>query len=436
MAAAAAAGVGYESGWFAGPQTSTTSSTSVATLTSTTTSTPPEEFRIGYVDALTGDAAELGGWVKRIVDMQVEDFNNSGGIPSGPHKGMTARVIYGDSQTRAEVAISEAQRLITQEKVHVLAGALYSGLTKVVFPLLDQYKIPMIGDTGSSISLNRLGSKWFFRPGPHDGITFKGFLQFMKDVQAKSGVKAPNVGMVYPNNEFGVFGKQTFEDLNKDPVLGGYNIVADIPHDPSASDLTSEILKLKAANADWIVSGTTMPQLALSIQSLWKNDVNLKMFLDFGADLTLKGVTDAVGNLADGLCSKAAWNWDVNKPLSKKWDQMFYAKYNTHIPDGRLWLPFAVIAKAVEQSPSLSGPDLQQTLFNLNIPADDLITTFGIKFKGPDSDEPGMNELANNVVVQYFKDPSPIDFYTVWPFDNASKTVVFPVPTWKERGLS
>jgi branched-chain amino acid transport system substrate-binding protein len=52
------------------------------------------------------------------------------------------------------------------------------------------------------------------------------------------------------------------------------------------------------------------------------------------------------------------------------------------------------------------------------------MTWEGIKF-----DESGQNTLVKAIIVQLQAGK----YYTVWPFDVATRDVIYPIPAWKDR---
>ena len=94
----------------------------VVALVASAPAAAQKEIKIGVIYDLTGpfagggsEAAYLGN--KIAIDM----INEKGGI-----EGYRIRPIYADAQSKAEVAISEAERLINQEKVDMLMGVYSS----------------------------------------------------------------------------------------------------------------------------------------------------------------------------------------------------------------------------------------------------------------------------------------------------------------------
>ncbi len=390
--------------------------------------TEENTIKVGVCMPFTGGGAALSEWGRKMIELQVEEFNNDGGIKEGKFKGYKIVLAFGDSESNAETGILEVERLITQQNVKIIIGCTWSSISKAVFPVLEKYQIPLIADTPSAVSLNREGSNWFFRPGFHDEIVVKDAFNFIKDCEEKSGVQLQTLGILHTSDEQGYMVRDAVYDVNDE--FGGYDIVADIAYEKTATDLTSEALQLIEADPDWVIAGTQAEPGVVLINSLKTFDWKPKLWVETGSELTTERLMEGVGDLLDGFTQKAVWNWDLNKAISQEWDDLHMDEHGNHIQDARFWLPIAIITRLFEMVDSLDGPTLQHALYyDLVIPKDELITSFGVDFKEPETDEPGMNKLASGIFVQFFKDPQ-LDYHTVWPFEVASKDIVFPMPDW------
>ncbi|NIS83277.1 MAG: ABC transporter substrate-binding protein, partial [Anaerolineales bacterium] len=136
---------------------------------------------------VTGGGAAYGTEFIRTVTMYVDEYNAKGGIPSGPLKGAKFKWIYFDTQTNPEIALSETERAITEEKVHMVTGSIYSSNTNTGQEAAERYETPWVCFSSSSPALTKKGLKWFFRTGPHDDLFIKGEFGMLKDAIAKTG---------------------------------------------------------------------------------------------------------------------------------------------------------------------------------------------------------------------------------------------------------
>jgi len=160
--------------------------------------------RIGSIYPLTGAIASSGMRSKHAVETALDVINNkydmdipfarTEGIPN--LKGAKLQVIWGDSQASPEVGKTEAERLITQEKVPLILGAYQSGVSKSTSFVAERYKIPFVCAESSSAELTERGLKYFFRLAPTDSEDSVAFFNFLDEMK-KKGRKVEKIALVY-----------------------------------------------------------------------------------------------------------------------------------------------------------------------------------------------------------------------------------------------
>ncbi|HSR12300.1 MAG TPA: branched-chain amino acid ABC transporter substrate-binding protein, partial [Thermodesulfobacteriota bacterium] len=131
----------------------------------------------------------------------------------------------------------------------------------------------------------------------------------------------------------------------------------------------------------------------------------------------------------DGICSHESFAIDLatHKPMLRELNELFKARSKRDFSgaSARCFMGFMILCDAINRAGSTSPEGIRKALAETNMPADQLITPWrGCKF-----DETGQNTLADNVVIQ-FQGAKP---HTVFPFNLATKEVLFPIPKWSER---
>ena len=101
----------------------------------------PKEIKIGAIIPLTGPAAKTGEQIKWALEFASDEVNRTGGIKS--MGGAKIKFILADHTGKAEVGVSETERLITMEKVHMLSGAYYSGITLATTEVAEKIQDPL-----------------------------------------------------------------------------------------------------------------------------------------------------------------------------------------------------------------------------------------------------------------------------------------------------
>jgi len=113
-------------------------------------------------------------------------------------------LVFADHQGNAEIAKSEAERLIQNEKVVALIGCYQSSATKPASQVAEGYGIPFIAGSSSSAALTERGLKWFMRIAPNDDMETKFFFDYLNFLNREHNAGIKRVGMVFIDNEYGV----------------------------------------------------------------------------------------------------------------------------------------------------------------------------------------------------------------------------------------
>ena len=123
---------------------------------------------------LSGGLAKVGSDIKSAIELAVEIVNDDVDIafPLGKGKGLPhlggakVRVVFADHTSAPEKGLSEAERLVTQEKVVALIGAYNSNVTATASQAAER-----LGVTQPAVSLQvrslekRLGTQLLDRSG-------------------------------------------------------------------------------------------------------------------------------------------------------------------------------------------------------------------------------------------------------------------------------
>jgi branched-chain amino acid transport system substrate-binding protein len=396
--------------------------------------TQQKVIKIGALYPLTGNLAATGMDCKRGVDLAVEIINgnfdlnlplaNQEGIPNLDHAKI--EVVYADTKGDPKNGLAEAERLITEEKVVALIGAYQSAVTKTASQAAERLKVPFVCSDSSSPTLTERGFQYFFRVSPHDGTTARNQFEFLKDLEAKKGVKVKTVALVYENTEFGSNVAKMQRNYAKE---FGYDVVADIAYPANASDVTSEVGKIIAAKPDVVMHAAYITDAILFTKTFKEMNLVPQGFLNVAGYIE----SDYLPTVkADGnyFFVRSAFALDLakKKPLVGQVADLYQKKYNIPMGDNTarsFSAPF-VLADAFNRAKSTDSEAVVKALLTTNIPGDEVINPWkGIQF----DPKTHQNIYASAMLVQ-IQDQA---YYTVWPFDAASRDVVWPFPDWKDR---
>lgn len=393
------------------------------------------EVVIGVLEPLSGPVAQIGidsvAAVKTAVEIANEDMNLN--VPLGPGKGLpglggaTVRIIAVDHQGKPEIGQSEAERLITQEKVHALFGAYYSSVTQAASQVAERSQIPFVNGSSSSPKLTERGFKWFFRTGPHDGTFSALMFDFVKDFAKKKGVKLGSVAILHEDTLWGTDSGTGQVALAK---KGGYKILENISYRAKTTSLTSEVQRLKAAGPDVFLPSSYTSDAMLFLRTSKQLDYNPKLLIAQNAGYTDPTFLKTMGKDAEGVITRSPFNDDLGKniPLIAKVNEIFKKHSNgrdlSDVP-ARVFTAFVTLLDAINRAGSTDPQKIRQALAATDIPGDKLIVPWkGVKF-GPD----GQNVYAQGILMQ----AQGGKYCTIYPFEVASCEVLYPMPTWQQK---
>ncbi len=398
--------------------------------------TPTPEVVIGAIYPLSGALAPTGEVLKGGVELAVEIINGKYpdlNLPLAAEEGLPnlggakIKVIFGDHEASPEKGMSEAERLITEENVVALLGCYNSSVTATASEAAERHKIPFVNASSTSPILHTRGFKYFFRTTPHDRTFAENFFDFLKDLKEKKGIEVKTLAIVYEDTLWGAdVGKAEKELAEK----YGYEVVADIPYEHKTAEVTSEVMKLKAANPDAVMMASYISDAILFQKTFKDLDFNPPAILAMDAghiDPSFLGTLGADGNY---VLSREVWALDlaVKKPMIETVNDMFKERVGKDM-DGssaRAFTGMLVLADAINRAGSTDPEAIRKALQETDIPGDMLIMPWeGIKF----DPETGQNLLGRGIIVQAQEEK----YYTVWPFELASRDIIWPMPKWSER---
>ena len=395
-----------------------------------------QEVKIGVLYPLTGAAASTGAEMRNALELAVDIINNGAkGVPNLPFaaggglpnlKGAKIKLVFADHQGNPQVGATEAERLITQEKVAAVMGAYFSNVTATASLVAERYKVPFLNAESSSASLTQRGFKWFFRTTPHDDLFVRNQFEFLKDLKAKKGIDVKSIATF---NENTLWGNETTKLQAKLVPENGYTMARQVVYPAKSTQLTSEVQTLKAAAPTVVMQSSYLGDALLSMKTYKELGFSPDMILANDAGFSDTEFTKTLGKDADYIISREVWALDLakNNPLIRQVNDLVLQKYKINVTgkSSRTFTGLMVLADAINRAGSTEPEAIRKALAETDIPASKLIMPWkGVKF-----DADGQNTLGQGILVQIMNGQN----NTVWPFEVAAREVVWPMPKWDQR---
>ncbi len=394
-----------------------------------------QEIKIGVLYPLTGAAASTGAELKGALELAADIVNNGakdipdlpfssgGGLPN--LKGAKIKLVFADHQGNPQIGATETERLITQEKVVAVVGAYFSNVTATSSQVAERYKIPYLNPDSSSTSLTARNFKWFYRITPHDDLFVHNFFEFFKDLEAKKGIKISQVALF---NENTLWGNETSKLQSKLADERGVNVVKSVSYPAKSTQLTSEIQSLKSGKPQVVMQSSYLGDAILSMKTYKELNFSPDMILANNAGFTDTEFIRTLGRDADNIITREVWSLDLakNKPLIGQVNELFQTRYKVNFTgnSSRTFTGLLTLADAINRAGSTEPEAIRKALSETNIDGKNTIMPWkGIKF-----DKQGQNTLGSGILVQIVNGK----YYTVWPFNLATREIIWPMPKWAQ----
>jgi branched-chain amino acid transport system substrate-binding protein len=166
--------------------------------------------------------------------------------------GVDIEIMSADNESNVDTSRTRAERLI-QEGANVLVGAFDSGQTASMAQVAEQRGIPHIINIAAAPQITKQGYKFVFRNfQTAPDIVREGLALIGELFQATNTVPRTAVFM-HVNDTFGQAMFKGISAFMPRMTQLPFKIVDTIPYDPAAKDLTVEVSKAKASNADFLL---------------------------------------------------------------------------------------------------------------------------------------------------------------------------------------
>ena len=302
-----------------------------------------DTIKIGAVLAVTGPASFLGAPEAKTLEMLVEETNAKGGI-----NGKKIELIIKDTGASPEKAVSFAKQLIDEEKVFAIIGPSTSGETMAIKNIAEESKTILLSCAAAEVIVNPVAKYVFKTPQMDKDAVLKIFETMKKLGITKIGVLSSNTG-------FGKAGKAQIEKLAPEQ---GIQILVNEVYDKAATDLSAEVTKLKAANAQALINWSIEPAQSIVIKNARQIGLTIPIFQSHGfgninycrlCGPAAEGVIFPAGRLlvADTLSDK-----NPQKALLMDYTKKYEAKYKEDVSTfgGHAYDAFLILEKAMKEA--------------------------------------------------------------------------------------
>ncbi|MBV9858841.1 MAG: ABC transporter substrate-binding protein [Alphaproteobacteria bacterium] len=400
-----------------------------------------QTVRIGLLHDLSGPFAGAGSVPLSIGAQLAIDYVNGKGGVAGKYKVVP---VPADSQSKVDVGINEAERLLNQEKVDIILGVYSSAQAVPLAAKVDeQKKILWINSAVATTVLKDRHLRYTFRPTVNSDGYAQAAITFIGDnAKAKLGSdpKELKLALIDEDGPYGTSIQQGDETWSQKKGVG--SIVLKESYSASTPDLSSLITKLRRARPDAIIHAGYNPDITLFLRQAREAGLRFKILIGNGAGYSqLDKLRETFGEDVDNFCNIDPAPAQVLDPkklapgigdLIKIMVDGYKAKTNatelpTHCSMGfnNTWILLEkVLPLAVQKHGGFDPEAVRQAALEVDIPLGGTLQGYGVKFLPPEDAMAGQNERALPVVMQNHGKAITV----VWPTEIETQEPVLPLP--------
>jgi branched-chain amino acid transport system substrate-binding protein len=328
-------------------------------------------LKVGVILPRSGYEAGIGQDCQRGVDI-APGVLKALGMPE-------LTIINGDTESNVDTAREHAEKLIN-DGAQLLIGAFDSGQTTAVAQVAEQKGIPLVINVASAPEITEQGYKFVVRNFPTVQMLLSDELDSQKEVFEIAGAAPKTAVFMHVNDLFGTGMSKGLHGMMPKYNLP-YTIVDEISYDPAARDLSVEVTKAKATNAEIMLVVGRLNDAMLLTREMIKQRWTPQAILSMGPGWYENQYTKTLGKMSDGPISLVPW-YDPNKKLSQMLEAALakaYPDFNLNTNHVYTFEALLIAADAYKRAGSADPKALADALHATNI-TDNATIGPGIKF--------------------------------------------------------
>lgn len=364
-----------------------------------------ETWRIGTIFPVTGPLSKNGMKNFDGVKIATAMVNDQGGV-----LGKKIELVSADAPD-PQAAASEANRLITNDKITCLIGTQASSLSMAATVVAEKNKVFYLENEGVSGLITARGFKYLVR------TTFSGSMMATQMVDYTANVLAPvkfkkdakelRLAIIH---EDGGFGTSSAKSLSQRANELGLNVVATESYSAKTADLSGLILKLKREKPDVVLAAQYINDSILFHRQAKEYRFQTLVFgttAGQGNPDFIKAIgDDANGVLAGGIPSEISIKGlgDKQRQEAEEFVRRYQESHNGEYPNPTSFVGFAgawILYKYIlPEAGSLDPDKLREAAGKLDLKPGDGVLNWGIKF-APDGKIMGQNIYSSAGINQW-----------------------------------
>jgi branched-chain amino acid transport system substrate-binding protein len=364
------------------------------------TATPEQSmgaYEIGMVNSLTGSLSAFGARNERGMELALESVNEVG------IGGRELDIIVEDSESQAQAGVSAAQKLVNQDQVPFVIGAVGSGVSLAIYEsVIQSTDVVQLSQNSTSPDLTDFPGLLRMSPTGRTQSTA------LADIISEDGYDS--VAVAWVNNDYG----QGLRDAFVESWDG--DVAYDSPHDQGQSSYSSTVSEMANSGADAWLFITYQPEFTAMAQEAFSNGYEAQYY---GAD-SVQG-SDVLADTPEGslegmkiVTPSAAVEEENYQNFASRFEEAY-----DQTPSS--WAAFAydcvvTAALSIATADEFTGAALQDTVREVTRPEGEQVTTYAeaIEVLGEDGSASDIDYQGVSGPIDFDENGDPVGFLQIF----------------------
>jgi len=365
---------------------------------------------VGIITALTGPQAAFGQAHQRGYAIALDEINETGGV-----LGKKVVLDVYDDESKPDIALQGASKLVDQDHVPILLGSYSSESSLALVPAVTGKEVPLVVPTATADNIVEQKSAWVFRLCAGSADYAAAMVEFLKNHGAPK-----TMAIVAESTNFG---QSNAAAMRKAALQSGIAVRDEEAYNAGSPSYSPMLQRVKEARPDVIYFASYLLDATTLMRQSRQIDLDARFFAAAGTGFSTAEFPTAdkgAGKDAEYTVAVSQWVPTVKWPGAAEFDQKFVARYGSHpaYHATQAYAALKVAIAAIGKAASTDRVAIRDALRNVSLDG-----AFGpIHFT-----ENGQNRHPV-IVTQVQKGKHTV----VWPQEIASAPVL-ETPPWSSR---
>ena len=276
-----------------------------------------DEIRVGITMRMVSENGQKYG---QMVMDEIGLINEAGGI-----NGHQIKATLMNDECKSDKGVANANKLIFQEKVHLLIGSTCSSVSLPIVDVTAKAQVPQIIPHSTNSQITQKGSAWVFRV-PVSGRFYAGVNA--KYVGENIGKKIAYIcaADAASQNDCDAMQAQMKSQHGADPAY-----VAQVQE--KEVDFRTHMQKIKSAGVDGIMVAALAETMSRALIQSYEAGIGTDVRRIGSSSASNAPVPKISGDAVKGVFYAAAYSNADTRPIAKLFNQMVKDRYGIHAPD-------------------------------------------------------------------------------------------------------